>query len=258
MTKDSKDLAVVNEFVLPALNNELGAAISEEMEGLNPVDLITRIKIPSGGAIAFEVPGDDPENPDMVKELIGVIVDKHPINAYWAAKYEGQNNPPDCSSMDGVSGIGNPGGDCKNCPYNQWGTATNPDGTPGKGKACKNMHRIYLLRSGEAFPLLLTLPPTSIKAFSTYIAKSIVAKGMKSYSVVTRISLKKAQNSGGITYSQAQFGIDEKLSPDAVKVMSEYSKGIKSVTRALSINESDYEEAPNEDFPVGDEKNIPF
>lgn len=250
MSKDSKDLAVVNEFVLPSLNNDLNTAILEEMEGLNPADLISRVKIPSGGGIAFEVPGDDPDSPDMVKEIKGVIVDHHPVNAYWAVKYEGQNNPPDCSSMDGKCGVGNPGGECKTCPFNQFGSAED-----GKGKKCKNMHRVYILRSGDAFPLLLTLPPTSIKAFSDFMAKRILIKGLRSYGVVTWVALKKAQNSGGITYSQAQFGIDDKLDPEAAKVMEEYSKNIRSATRNMAItvdadvNEDEYTPGPNEDIP---------
>ena len=37
--------------------------IREELDGLGsiPFDVV---KIPSGGGVAFEVPGDDPDNPD--------------------------------------------------------------------------------------------------------------------------------------------------------------------------------------------------
>jgi len=72
-------------------------------------------------------------------------------------------------------------------------------------KACKNRRRIYVLREGEIFPLILSLPTGSLKEFSRYI-KRLLSKGKKSNSVVTRFSLKKATNSSGITYSQAQFG----------------------------------------------------
>ena len=87
---------------------------------------------------------------------------------------------------------------------------TRPCGTDGTGenggKACKNKRRIYILREGELIPLLLTLPTGSMKEFAVYI-KRLLAKGKKSHSVVTRFSLKKVNNAGGIAYSQAQFGV---------------------------------------------------
>lgn len=186
----SKDLAAVKDnFKVPALNADMSAAMSEEMDGLTTD--FDRVKIPTGGSVAFEVPGDDSDNPDMAKEIIGIIVDHHPINAYWEQKFEGQNNAPDCSSIDGKCGVGTPGGPCSRCPMGQWGSAVNSDGTQGKGKACKNMHRIYILRSGEMLPLLLTLPPTSLKPFSNYMAKRIICKGHRPYEVITKVTLKK-------------------------------------------------------------------
>ena len=89
MTKktEAAALAVIENFELPAVSGNMGAAMAEEMEGLQLS--FPRVKIPSGGGLAFEVPGDDPENPDTEKEIIGVIVDHHPVNAYWADKYAG-------------------------------------------------------------------------------------------------------------------------------------------------------------------------
>ena len=47
----------------PVNLNEL---FSEELDGLRPS--FERIKIPAGGGISYEVPGDDPDSPDTVKE----------------------------------------------------------------------------------------------------------------------------------------------------------------------------------------------
>ncbi|WP_026486825.1 hypothetical protein [Caldanaerobius polysaccharolyticus] len=246
--EETKNLAVVNEFTLPALNNDMGEAMAEEMDGL-PTSF-DRVKIPTGGGLTFEIPGDDPNNPDIAKEIVGVIVDHHPINAYWKEKFEGQNNPPDCSSLDGKRGIGVPGGNCKNCPYNQFGSAAD-----GKGKACKNMHRVYILRSGEAFPLLLTLPPTSIKPFADYLAKRIITKGLRSYGVITKITLKKATNNSGIVYSQAQFQLESILDQNLVEQLKAYSQGIKATTRQIDIEDSDVIEVEN---PQINEENMPF
>jgi hypothetical protein len=258
MTKktEAAALAVIENFELPAVSGNMGAAMAEEMEGLQLS--FPRVKIPSGGGLAFEVPGDDPENPDTEKEIIGVIVDHHPVNAYWADKYAGGNNPPDCSSMDGKVGMDQDGNrkPCNSCPMNEWGTAED-----GRGKACKNMHRVYILREGEMLPLLLTLPPTSLKNLSDYIALRVVSKGMRSYGVVTKVSLKKAQNANGINYSQAVFALAGKLAPAQAAAMAEYSKGIKVLTRQLAVDADEYiQPAGGDDDNVdyGDSDDVPF
>lgn len=256
--KESTALAVIENFELPVLSDDMAAAMAEEMDGLQLS--FPRIKIPSGGGLAFEVPGDDPENPDAEKEIVGVIVDHHPVNAYWADKYAGANNPPDCSSMDGKIGVDQDGNrkPCNSCPMNEWGTAED-----GRGKACKNMHRVYILREGEMLPLLLTLPPTSLKNISDYLGLRIVSKGLRSYGVVSKVSLKKAQNAGGINYSQAVFGLTGKLSPDQVKAMAEYSQGIKVLTRLLAVGADEYAQTAggDDDIDYGDgddDSEVPF
>ena len=258
MTKktEAAALAVIENFELPAVSGNMGAAMAEEMEGLQLS--FPRVKIPSGGGLAFEVPGDDPENPDTEKEIVGVIVDHHPVNAYWQNKYSGANNPPDCSSMDGKVGIDADGNrkPCNSCPNNEWGSDDE-----GRGKACKNMHRVYILREGEMLPLLLTLPPTSLKNLSDYIALRVVSKGMRSYGVVTKVSLKKAQNAGGINYSQAVFALAGKLAPAQAAAMAEYSKGIKVLTRQLAVDADEYiQPAGGDDDNVdyGDSDDVPF
>jgi hypothetical protein len=258
--KESTALAIIENFELPVLNEDIGQAMAEEMDGLQLS--FPRVKIPSGGGLAFEVPGDDPENPDAEKEIIGVIVDHHPVNAYWQNKYSGGNNPPDCSSMDGKVGVDGSGNrkPCNTCPLNEWGSDED-----SRGKACKNMHRVYILREGEMLPLLLTLPPTSLKNIADYLAMRIVSRGMRSYGVITKISLKKAQNSDGINYSQAVFALAGKLSPEQTGAMAEYTKGIKVLTRQLAIEADEYmqttQTASNNDdiyCAPDDDDDVPF
>ena len=90
------------------------------------------------------------------------------------------------------------------------------------------------------FPLLLTLPPTSLKNFSNYLAKRIIGKGRRSYNVLTKVSLKKAVSSGGITYSQASFALAGVLSDEDAKKMEEYSRSIKAITRKLEVAADEY------------------
>jgi len=232
-------LAVIESFTPAVLDRE---AMMEELEGLELT--FDRVKIPSGGGLAFEIPIDDDEV-DTVKEIVGVIVDHHRVNAYWPSTYSGQGQPPACSSMDGKIGVAPPESEvdwagqqrsCATCPFNQWGSADD-----GAGKACKNMVRLYVLREGEAFPLMLTLPPTSIRNWANYLAKRVLGRGLRPHQVVTKIGLKKEQSKSGIAYSQATFKLVGVLSQDVQQQMSAYSQSIKRVARGLGITSEDYE-----------------
>lgn len=93
---------------------DLASVFAEEMDGLTPT--FERIKIPSGGGISFEVPGDDPENPDTVKEFKAVILYHHPLTATTKKRYTDGNNPPDCGSWTVTSGSTAESGEVRTAP----------------------------------------------------------------------------------------------------------------------------------------------
>jgi len=223
------ELAIIDENrgYLQLADFNMESAMAEELEGLDGG--FERIKIPSAGSTVFEVPGEDPNEPDAAKEFLAVILYHHTIYAYYQTKYTGGNNPPDCGSYDGITGAGNPGGNCAKCPYNQFGTGENGS------KACKNRRRIYVLREGEIFPLLLSLPTGSLKEFSRYI-KRLLSKGKKSNRVVTRFSLKKATNSSGIAFSQAQFAVDRNLTPEEYVLINNLSEQVRAYSHRVGYD----------------------
>ena len=188
------------KFVLPAMvESEFSSEeLAEDMDGLQMS--FQRVKIPAGGTIQFELPSDDPENPDYAKMLVGVILHNHATCAYWpeGSEYD-DNTAPLCSSVDGKQGIGDPGGACAACALNRFGTDPN-----GKGKACKNMRILYLLRSGEYMPIQLTLPPTSISPFREFLNQSFAIRRRATFGSVVQIGLKK-MNNGTNDYSVATF-----------------------------------------------------
>lgn len=172
--------------------------LAEDMDGLNIG--FRRIKIPSGGQLQFEIPTEDPDNPDYVKKLEGVIVHSHNANAYWVeGQNDGENAPPDCQSMDGKLGVGCPGGLCASCGYNVFGSDPK-----GKGKACKNMRVIYLLQSGAFMPIQISLPPTSIRPYTDFVNAAFMSRHRRVCGSVVQISLKK-MNNGKDDYSVAVF-----------------------------------------------------
>jgi hypothetical protein len=212
-------LATTNSAFLALKDFNLNDALSEELTGLS--GSFERIKIPAGGMTVFEIPGENPDSPETVKEFSAVILYHHPLNAYYTDKYTGGSNPPDCGSFDGVIGTGTPGGECAKCPYNQFGSGDNG------AKACKNRRRIYLLREGEIFPLILSLPTGSLKDFSRYIMR-LLTKGKKSNAVVTKFTLKKATNNNGIAYSQAQFSVDRALTDEEYALICGLTEQVKA------------------------------
>ena len=196
----------------------LADAMRDELGGMDIT--FDRVTVPAAGGTTFELPGALPGETDAVKEFTGVILYHHPLFSLYRERFTGSNNAPDCGSYDGVTGVGNPGGDCASCPLNQFGSGENG------GKACKNKRRIYILREGELIPLLLTLPTGSMKEFGVYI-KRLLAKGKKSQSVVTRFSLKKVSNAGGIAYSQAQFAVARMLTAEEIPYIAAMADQVK-------------------------------
>lgn len=228
-----KELQVTNAFSALADFN-LNDSMSEELDGLNMT--FERIKIPAGGATMFELPGEESDEPETVKEFSGVILWHHSLYSYYEDKYTGGSNPPDCGSFNGVTGLGIPGGDCSKCPLNQFGSGENGS------KACKNRRRIYILREGEVFPLILSLPTGSLKEYTKYI-KRLLGKGKKSNMVVTQFSLRKATSNSGIAYSQAQFAIDRPLNAAEQTIINALTEQIKVLSASVGYDVPDMAEA---------------
>ena len=205
MSDKNTEIAVNEGFAVLANQNVLNEALADDCQGLE--FSFDRVKLPAGGGTAFEIPSTEGKDSEMAKDITGVIVYNHPAYAYYHDKYTGGNNPPDCGSFDGVNGIGNPGGNCQNCPYNKFGSGD------GQSKLCKNKRMLYILREGELFPITISLPTGSLKSFTNYV-KSQLSRGRKLNQVVTKITLKKATNASGIAFSQAAFGFVRMLSAE--------------------------------------------
>lgn len=227
---------------------DLQDAWNDEMSGF---DLsFDRVKVPAGGGLSWEIPGDDPNRPVTVPELVGVIVDHHPISSLWLNPFTGDNNPPDAYSLDGkvqvLTDAAREAGaseDLASCPFNQWGSVSLIGGQ-GNGKATKNMHRIYLLGSGEALPRQVTLPPTSVKAFGDFIGKRIIARGKRSTDVVVSIGLVRDVSKSGITYSKATFQIVSELDEAQVAALRQYAAGIRTHSRRVTVADDEYVSTP--------------
>ena len=98
--------------------------------------------------------------------------------------------PPDCMSNDGIvpdpSSPQKQAPNCAGCPQNQWGTRMGADGE-GKGKACQDNRRVAIATIDFIEdPMLLRVPPTTLKAMAEY-GNTLAKKGVPYQAVVTRI-----------------------------------------------------------------------
>ncbi|GHU58860.1 hypothetical protein FACS1894133_4440 [Clostridia bacterium] len=232
MAKETTTLAVQSEGFLSLANFDFTTDISEVLDGMNIS--FGKIKIQTG---AYEVPNEDGDT-EAVPEFNGVILFNHALNMYYKTDYNGGNQPPDCGSFDGKVGTGDPGGNCKKCPLNQFGTAKDSKGNPNKGKACKNRQRVYVLREGEMFPMVFSLPTGSLTGFGKYLTAQL-SKGRRPSQYVTRFSLKKAQSSEGKPYSQAQFSIDRVLTTEEHALVMKLAEQVKAYALTAGYDQSD-------------------
>lgn len=218
------------KFLLPAMvESDFSAEdLAEDMDGITL--FFNRVKIPSGGMTQFEIPTENPDEPAYSPTLEGVILHHHPACAYWPESDDDdeEDQNPLCSSVDGITGIGTPGGACAACQLNVFGT-----GAKGKGKACKNMHVIYLLRSGEMMPLQFNLPPTSIRPFKDFMQRAFRLRNRASFGSIVRIGLKKESN-GKTDYSVATFRLIDDFRGEELKQVCSYAKNFKVQVKQMN------------------------
>lgn len=218
------------DFELP----EIGEAefsngeLAEDMDGLTMS--FPRIKIPAGGVLQFEIPNGDPQHPDYRPTLNGVILYNHASCAYWPEGDEYNDDvPPLCSSVDGKQGYGEPGGTCATCTLSQFGSASN-----GRGKACKNMRVLYLLRSGEFMPLAINLSPTSISPFREFLNQGFVFRNRATYGSLVEIGLKRQTNPEGKDYSVATFKRLGDFHGDQLAAVRKYALSFREQIRGMN------------------------
>lgn len=119
---------------------------------------------------------------------------------------------------------------CAPCVQNQFGSALT-----GKGKACRNTRQLAIMAAttepsavndtpGPVW--LLSVPPTSLKAFDSYVTKLRLNKTVPS-AVVTEISMDPA-----ITYTNLEFTAVRALAPEELPMF--YGKKSEAKDRLLT------------------------
>lgn len=194
-------------------------------EQLTPFDL-ERVKVPAGGGMYWSIATPEKPNGAPVDEFSGVIVYQRLGRQYWSVSMEdgGGGTPPDCSSEDGVTGSGNPGGSCHECPMAQWGSA--PKG--GRGQACKTARLLFVVSPDSFLPRVVVVPPSSLQGVKKYMTR-LASLGRPYWSVVTRFRLERATNAQNIAYARIVPELGQVIDPELVARVREYAAELRPV-----------------------------
>jgi len=184
---------------------------------------------PSGGYISFKSGrlslGDMVQPGDKI-EII--VLDYLFHNKYYTTAYDSKVTvPPACYAFsrmeermepdaDAESPQGSEEGFCAGCPQNEWGTS--PKG--GRGKACSNTRRLFLLPAGVVTDptkvarsefIQCDLPVTSVKNFSRFV-NDLAPAGVPPFGVVVEMSVKPHDE----TLFQVYFKPMEQIRDEAI------------------------------------------
>lgn len=192
-----------------------------------------RYTIPSGGGTSWQPAQQGQEER---KEITGVVIGARPIRGYYIEKYgSGDKGPPDCASLDCITGFGRFSEDeepksrsCLGCPKAQFRSDVKEDGTEGRGQACGQNVLVFLLEPDAILPTVVKLPPTSLKPWKLY-GINLMSARLAISRVVTRLTLRRTQNADSVSYSEVVPTAVGQLSPATVAVIDGMIKMLRSV-----------------------------
>lgn len=264
-TTTGTELAPIDTFTIAnryeGMDPELLAELQDELGDLDAENGIAcrLIKIPAGGGLAYEVQGEDDDEVEYMKEISGVIIFTHRMNGFWPGKFgagdTGEDKIPCCSSMDGKTGLWRDTGEvrnCETCPMNQFGSAPDDKGGQGRGKACKNMRRLYMMLDGDPNVYLLTVPPTSIKEVNRQLVKIMGSKGIPYTGLIVSLRLEKATNNNGVAYSKVLLEKKGLLPPAVSAQAKELRRQVKEQYQNLAVTLDDYVTAAPAEAAAGE------
>jgi hypothetical protein len=156
----------------------------------------------------------NPLDPDSAATSLDVVLlkaNKGTSKVFYLKGYDkdtSEGQKPDCYSADGVE----PAADsqnkqskkCATCAHNQWGSRISEKGAT-KGKACSDTVRMAVAAAGQLNdPMLLRVPPASIKALGEY-GQSLAKRGVGYNMVVTKVSFDITAESPKLSFKPIGF-----------------------------------------------------
>ena len=188
---------------------------------------LDRIQVPAGGSKMWTI--NTLEGEEAVNEIEGSIIHMTEPRSYWKTSFdEGGGSSPDCSSNDGIMGMGRRFDDdedephvCSSCQFAQFGSDDK-----GRGQACKATTASFMLLKDTLLPVVLTLPPGSLMNAKKYFLR-LLSHGRPVDSVVTSWKLDQEKNPDGIKYSKALPSSVKTLEPEEHIKVKQYAETIR-------------------------------
>lgn len=245
MTRETS-IAKLEQFQITKMDaTELSETIKDNLggEAVGTFDF-DKVSVPAGGSTTWEVPALD--GMEETKELTGIIIFQKTTRAFWKDSFEdsGGGTPPDCSSDDGRTGTGEPGGDCGPCPHNQFGS----DGKKGKG--CKECRILFMLFPENLLPVVVSVPPSSLKAMKKFMLR-MTSKNVPYWKCIVKLELNRTKNSDGISYSEIVPSIVGRIPCEQIDGLKAYRENLipsLAAVRAQDVVDRP-EETTDEDCP---------
>lgn len=144
-----------------------------------------------GGELELVTRPDEPDEPATSINIVILKSNEGVSKTYYAKAYEdGDDGSPDCASANGVEPLPDvrdrQAKKCAICPHNEWGSRITESGA--KAKNCSDNKRLAVAAAGQLNdPMLLRVPPTSLKNWDTY-TRMLAKRGVAPTMVVTKVS----------------------------------------------------------------------
>ena len=106
------------------------------------INMLPTYRLNANGLAAWSAPGDA-----VATEFTGVPIRVKPYRLYWSD--EGGKLRPSCASIDGFTGEGDPGGECKGCPAAKY--------VDSDTQYCKAKTRLYMASPEYPSPVVFDL-----------------------------------------------------------------------------------------------------
>lgn len=234
------ELAVVPEGKYAIQQAGASASTMREEFGEDFVPKFNRVQVPGAGSTTWE----DAQG-NASKELTGVIVAVRKFTRLYLEKGDGSEDSKraDAYSYDGKTQIISPGAqekakrlglppileDLSRCPYYKWfgdeGAAHLPD--QKGGKATREYREVYLVTTGSAFPQVLQVPTTSLKAADEHLNQLAQTDRMSLSGYESILTLEK-HDGGSFKWSTVNFKIGERLGDADFLAARELGKNVRA------------------------------
>jgi len=230
----SNEIITSSDYALIERREELKQLLVSNLgnDQIRAFDL-DRVRVPSGGGKSWMMPTLEGEK--AIPEINGIVLHWKPKRAYWSQEITQGETAPECKSEDGVLGFGTPGGQCNECPYSKWGSGKNG------GQRCKLMRFLFMVTPQDLLPFIVIIPPTSVDPIRKYFMR-LISKGLRYYSVETKLRLVEYKNAQGIKYSRVDPIMGRMIDPDTVKSVEDFLKNTLSAFENTTMDSDDLSE----------------